>query len=211
MGNITQLQEVGQKPQNALFESMEWGVRDSIIIAPEKELVNTVLFTSDNKDEMYKTPGFPSTSQAHIIKALSATLDLQFTTAGSKAAEQIAYLNHFINGSYLEIRKEGHDVARICLRDLVNFEIIPNPAELTATSPKLKIREKMNNQFPLKQFVEIGAGSFVTFEFKPAKSLKTAAKDATNYTTPYHPNANLTDNVGFVVTFDLIVSKIKQA
>lgn len=201
------LQTVDAKPENAEFISQEYFLRDVIAVPPSKELVPTRIFLgSDSKDEMYRSEQFPSGSQAFKITHVAMTTDILFEVATPK--EQREKLTHFINYSELLIRKDGNEIARIPVREMMDVSVVTGGGDyVTEGSDTVylatKIRSKFNNRYKLMNEIAIPAGQKLDITFVPAKGLKTYANGL------FHPNLGLQNDKGFII--DITFSAIKIA
>jgi hypothetical protein len=204
---MSALTEVGKANPTDKYERLYKTLRDSVLLAPGDTFADKVLFDSSSKHEYYKTPGFPSTSQAFKIIGIRVT-PLVFFHLGASAANaeaQAQRLAAFLEFSKFSFRLEGNDVFDEHISTFTNFDMKPS-VPVAAAKQYLTTRDKFSNFFKLPIGVTIPAGATFKFEFKPLK-YQTEVTGANDMTLP---NSGLASEKGYAVLFDLITTNVKE-
>lgn len=184
------------------FENQPAFIRDTYFYSPSTAMVDMDFFGTDAKDAMWKSKEFPSNTMAYSFDSIVVRAELQFNASAQLDA---SYRKYFLHNSYLEIRNEGNDIAKIPLVHLVDYKFAPTTAtDATAAAPVdlfYTVFPKINNSYKLPKAFVVNAGEKPDIKIVVAKSLTLAAWDANH--SPIMPKAGLTDDKGFYVQVEL--------
>lgn len=205
------LQTYGTQPGNAEFKAQEYFVRSTIAFEPGVPLTAKKLFIDSNAiDDMYRSDQFPSSSQAFNVTHIQVFTDMLFTATDPE--DQRAKFAHYINFSELLIKKDGNEVYRIPLREIVDFSIVPTGGKYTTVTvgentstvyQATEMRMKFNNRYKLLNEILIPANQKLEFQIIPAKGLTAHTVGV------YHPFLDLPNDKGFI--FDITCTTTKLA
>lgn len=201
------LSQVGMPRDGQNLEKLFRVLRDTDLIPLGGTLSDKTLFTTAHKDEKYKTPGFPSNSQAFKIYGIRITPHILFDlgAADVNGPAQAQRMAAFLELSKFSMRLEGNDVFDEALVNFVNFDMIPNVPSAGDT-PFLKTRSKFNNYFKLPVPVIIRPGVTFRFDFRPVEF----TTEATGAQDMILPNSGLENDKGYAIYFDLLTDNVKE-
>lgn len=207
MTMANELSNVGKPQETDKWEALYKTVRDTVLVNTGGTFSDEVLFTSSYKNSKYKTPGFPSQSQAFKIigVCIKPLVLFDLGNADANGEAQAQRMAAFLEFSKFSLKLEGNDVFDEYLSTFTNFDMIP-ALPIASAKAYLKPREKFNNFFKLPKSVIIPAGSTYQFDFKPLK-YTTQATGANDMTLP---DSGLTNEKGYAVLFDLITTNVKE-
>jgi hypothetical protein len=201
------LANVGKPNAGQNLEKLFRVVRDTDLIELGGTLVDKVLFTNEHKDEKYKTPGFPSQSQAFKIIGVRITPLILFALGASDVdgPAQAQRMAAFLELSKFSLRLEGNDVFDEYLTNFTNFDMKPAlPA--AGDTAYTTTRDKFNNFFKLPVPVIIAPGASFRFDFKPVEF----TTEGTGTQDMLLPNSGLSNSKGYAIFFDLITTNVKE-
>lgn len=205
---MSALNEVGQPKAGQEFEKLSKIVRDTYLVNTGVELTPQRLFSNaGGKDAKYKTPNFPSNSQAYQILGMRITPHILF--ALTKAESQTAKLATFSELSRLSFTMEGNIVFDEFISQFLNFDLIPS-APVAVDKAFTKLREKFNNYYKFPTPITVAANTTFDVEFKPVAGLTTAASSTSQVCDMYLPDSGLTSGLGYAIYFDFITANVKK-
>lgn len=208
---MNELNNYGKNGQLLPFKSKTEFLRDHAFYALGSEISNMRLFSmTSNVSPMYKTPEFPSMSQAYQINGFRCTVD--GFVDGTNDAERMAKYRHLVNNSSLVISRHDEKLLEIPLKEMLKFAIEPNPNK-TLGVPEYRIIDKFQDIYMLTEPMKIAAGQALEFELKIAKGVKVAAADTTKKGEGFYPNSNVPGggDLAFGIFIEMEAVKIQEA
>lgn len=213
MGNDA-LNNFGKNVNKSEFESKTEYVRDHAFFKLGAEIGECSVFRNKSGvHSMYKTPEFPSMSQAFQIDAILCRVDGFIEPTAhpcATEAERLAVYAHYLNNSFLRISLHDKMLMQIPLRELSKITVEANPNK-TLGQPEYRIVEKFADIYTLPEPLKIPSGVEPMFNIIPAKSVRVSAADAIKQGEGYYPDCDFVNDRGFAMFFQMETRKIQEA
>ena len=198
------LQSLGGPKPSDNFQTTVEIVKDTLLWEGGATIeANNELFTSANKKVQYKTPGFPSNSQAFAIDAINILPYLKFP--GDVLS--VNTLTSFLMTSSLKLTIENNEVFDLPLNIVTNFFAVNQPGAAAADKWLTMDRRNMDYGFKLPGSIIINAGQTFNFSIITTGTFVLGADSATaNFPLP---GSGLADNRGYALQVQLLTRKIR--
>ena len=206
-----QLQAVGAPKMDDNYVVVPKTVRDTIFVDGGASFEpSNQLFTSASKNDAYKTPGFPSNSQAFSIQGINIKPYVLFSTTDStdEASARQTYAS-FLENAYVRLQVEGSEILNEPLSNLVPWYSVVEASATDEAAAWTKVERRNADQgYKLPEPIVLGAGTTFQFQFNVNGTFTTEAVGTTNFMT--WPNSGLTSSKGYGVIFDLKTLQIRE-
>lgn len=204
------LQTLGGPSPEDRYQTTIAIVRDTLMWGAGATIqANNELYTTANKSFLYKTPGFPSNSQAFSIDAINIAPFIKFAvTSGTDDSAARNKLLMFLQLSFLTLYIENNEVFKLPLNILTPYFGINEPGALTSNAWTKVDRRNADQGFKLPSQVIINAGQTFQFSLVTSGTWVTDAVQAGNYLDL--PDSGLANNKGYALFVDLITRNVRQ-
>lgn len=199
------LQRIGVNIDGKAIERREYTLKDTVYFGDSVALVNQELFRNAGKPAQYQDGEFPIPSQGFFITHIGLEQNINFTLADAKLHG--AYLQYFMNNSYLEFKIESTEHGKFWLRDIISEKYVDRGKQTAI--PSLTSSAKFNNYYKPEIPIQVGAGRSLKVRLVVASNLTTAAGSATDHA--YLPDLSLTSNFGHSLYFYLKTFRFNEA